>query len=51
MSVPLMDFKQPRNDLKKWSQAQGEQSIKRYWKTRNQTSLDNTNIVKLNSLD
>lgn len=43
-AVPLMDFRAERTQLKTWAEKQGEERIKAYWKERNTTSLDNTEI-------
>lgn len=50
--VPLMDFKEDRDILTKWSQQKGENGIKQYWKEKNTTSLDgkSTEILERSSL-
>ncbi|MFD2203348.1 pyridoxamine 5'-phosphate oxidase family protein [Shivajiella indica] len=45
-AVPYMDFKEERTTLNDWSEKQGEEKIKDYWKNKNLTSIDGfeTNI-------
>ena len=38
--VPLMDYKEDRDDLDKWSERKGKEGIKTYWKEKNTISLD-----------
>jgi hypothetical protein len=40
MAVPFMDFNRERDELKKWTQKQGEKGIKEYWGKKNTVSLD-----------
>lgn len=40
-AVPFMDFKEERNQLNSWAQKQGKEQIKKYWKEKNTTSIDN----------
>jgi hypothetical protein len=39
-SIPLMEFKEDRDILTSWSEKQGEERIKDYWKEKNTVSLD-----------
>ena len=39
-AVPLMDFREPRDVLTRWSEKRGEEGIEAYWRERNQTSID-----------
>ncbi len=39
-AVPLMDLRQPRDTLARWTEDQGAEGIARYWAERNATSLD-----------
>lgn len=47
-AVPLMDYKEERTLLKSWAKKQGEDRIKKHWKEKNATSIDNfeTRILK-----
>lgn len=47
MSVPFFDFKEERNELNNWAEKQGKEGIKKYWKEKNQESIDGleTNIL------
>lgn len=40
MSIPYFDFKEDRNQLKDWAENKGEDGIKKYWKEKNQKSID-----------
>ncbi len=40
-SVPFMDFKEERTQLRSWAEKQGEQRIQEYWKEKNEYSIDN----------
>jgi hypothetical protein len=40
MAVPFMDFNRERDELKKWTQKQGETGVKEYWNKKNTVSLD-----------
>ena len=40
MAVPLMDFKDERNELKAWAKKQGEEGLKEYWEKKNTISFD-----------
>ncbi len=40
MSIPFMDFKGPRDELKNWAEKQGEERIEQYWRKKNSVSLD-----------
>jgi len=50
MSVPLFDYQGDREQLSDWARKKGEEGIREYWHTRNQTSLDGkpTHIVEKN---
>ncbi|RZS96943.1 pyridoxamine 5'-phosphate oxidase family protein [Cecembia calidifontis] len=39
-AVPYMDFKEERTSLNVWSEKQGEENIKEYWKNKNTVSID-----------
>ena len=39
-AVPYMDFKEERTTLNAWSEKQGEDNIKEYWKNKNTQSID-----------
>lgn len=39
-AVPLMDFREDRKTLNQWSEKQGKEKIKEYWKNRNTKSID-----------
>jgi len=39
-AVPLMDFKENRDTLTKWSEHKGAEKIREYWKEKNQKSID-----------
>lgn len=39
-AIPLMEFKEDRDILTSWSEKQGEERIKDYWKEKNAVSLD-----------
>lgn len=45
--VPLMDYKQQRQELVDWAEGQGEEGLKDYREKKNTTSLDGhtTNIL------
>ncbi|UTW66049.1 pyridoxamine 5'-phosphate oxidase family protein [bacterium SCSIO 12643] len=47
-AVPFMEFKEDRNILKSWSEKQGRDRIKEYWKEKNSISLDgfHTGIIE-----
>ena len=49
--VPLFDFVDDRDQLSSWAIKKGEKGIRKYWKDKNQVSLDGfaTNIMKKNS--
>ncbi len=38
--VPFMDFDSPRDTLITWAENKGEVGIKKYWKDKNQTTID-----------
>ena len=40
MGVPIMEFKEHRNELVDWAKKQGEPGLKKYWQKKNTTSLD-----------
>ena len=40
MSIPYFNFKEERNQLKDWAEKKGEDGIKKYWKEKNQESID-----------
>ncbi|MGW9685672.1 pyridoxamine 5'-phosphate oxidase family protein [Flagellimonas sp. 2504JD1-5] len=44
MGVPLMEYKRERQGLVDWAEKQGDDGLKKYWKTRNSTSLDGHSI-------
>ncbi|WP_420321934.1 pyridoxamine 5'-phosphate oxidase family protein [Flagellimonas sp.] len=44
MGVPLMEYKEERQGLVDWAEKQGDDGLKKYWKTRNSTSLDGHSI-------
>ena len=44
MGVPLMEYQQERQGLLDWAEKQGDEGLKKYWKTRNSTSLDGHDI-------
>jgi len=50
MAVPLFDYREDREFLKKWASIKGEQGLKEYWEEKNQLSLDGkqTHIVDKN---
>lgn len=50
MAVPLFDYREDRELLKKWASNKGEQGVKAYWEEKNQLSLDGkpTHIVEKN---
>ncbi len=39
-AVPLLDFKEERQVLKKWADVKGEEGIREYWKEKNMKDLD-----------
>ncbi|SMD44416.1 Pyridoxamine 5'-phosphate oxidase [Aquiflexum balticum DSM 16537] len=39
-AVPFMDFREERTTLNTWSEKQGEDKIKEYWKNKNTLSID-----------
>ena len=39
-AVPIMDFREERQQLNKWSEHKGEEGLKSYQQTRNKTSID-----------
>lgn len=39
-AVPLMDYKQDREILRKWAKNRGESGIREYWEDKNQVGLD-----------
>lgn len=39
-AVPVMDFKEERNQLTVWSERKGEEGIRNYWKEKNTQSID-----------
>lgn len=41
MAVPYFEYKGDREDLKEWAISQGEEGLKKYWKEKNQFSLNN----------
>lgn len=40
MAVPLMDYKEQRNELVKWAEDKGDEGVKEYWEKKNQVGLD-----------
>ena len=48
MSIPFYEYKGERNELNNWAEEQGKDKIAKYWKDKNQTSIDGfpTNILK-----
>jgi len=38
--VPLYEFKSDRNQLIKWAEKKGDDGIEKYWRDKNQTSID-----------
>lgn len=50
--VPLYEFKGQRDTLTNWAEQKGEQGIRKYWKEKNQTSIDGvgTRITYLKDL-
>ena len=40
MSVPFYEYKGERNELNEWAENKGEDGIQKYWKEKNQTSID-----------
>ncbi|WP_299014979.1 pyridoxamine 5'-phosphate oxidase family protein [uncultured Polaribacter sp.] len=48
MSIPFFDYKGERNELNDWAAKQGKEGIQKYWKDKNQTSIDGlpTNLLK-----
>jgi hypothetical protein len=46
-AVPIMDFREERQQLRSWAEKKGEEQIKTYWEERNSTSIDgyDTNIL------
>jgi hypothetical protein len=46
--VPFMEYKGTRADMASWAEKKGEEGIRRYWKDKNQSSIDGlpTNIIK-----
>jgi hypothetical protein len=46
--VPFMEYKGTRPDMASWVENKGEKGIRRYWKEKNQSSIDGlpTNIIK-----
>ncbi|MEM9648658.1 MAG: pyridoxamine 5'-phosphate oxidase family protein [Bacteroidota bacterium] len=40
MGVPLMNYSAQRQGLVDWATQQGEEGLKKYWKKKNQTSID-----------
>ena len=40
MGIPFFDFKEERNQLKKWAEDKGQEKIEEYWTERNMISLD-----------
>ncbi len=49
MSVPLYDYVQERNDLKKWHHKRTSEELREYWKKKNSVSIDGkeTHIAEL----
>ncbi|PSB01561.1 pyridoxamine 5'-phosphate oxidase family protein [Merismopedia glauca] len=45
--VPIYEFKEERQTLKKWAKNKGETGLREYWESKNQTSIDGlpTNIL------
>ena len=48
MSIPFYEYKGERNELNNWAEEQGKDKIAKYWKDKNQTSIDGlpTNILE-----
>ncbi|MGX1930874.1 pyridoxamine 5'-phosphate oxidase family protein [Flagellimonas sp. 2504JD4-2] len=44
MGVPIMEYKRQRQGLLDWAEKQGDDGLKKYWKTRNSKSLDGHEI-------
>ena len=40
-AVPYMEYKGERDQLVKWSENKGSEGIRKYWKEKNQVSIDN----------
>ncbi|MFD2529830.1 MULTISPECIES: pyridoxamine 5'-phosphate oxidase family protein [Polaribacter] len=40
MSIPFFEYKSERNELNDWAAEQGKEGISKYWKEKNQTSID-----------
>ena len=40
MSIPFFEYKSERNELNDWASKQGKEGISKYWKEKNQTSID-----------
>lgn len=51
MSVPLYSYNEDRDQLKNWATKQGDDGIKKYWKKKNQKSIDGleTKILERNT--
>lgn len=51
MAVPFYDYIGERDQLKNWAKKQGDSGVKKYWKEKNQISLDGkpTNILAKNT--
>ncbi|WP_218082125.1 pyridoxamine 5'-phosphate oxidase family protein [Anthocerotibacter panamensis] len=39
-AVPVLEFKEERDQLKKWAQRKGVQGIAEYWRVKNRKSID-----------
>ena len=44
MAVPLMDFKEEREELNKWAAKKGDEKLKQYWQDKNSISIDGNPI-------
>ena len=40
MAVPLFDYKADRDNLKRWALGQGREGLRKYWRLKNQVSID-----------
>lgn len=53
MAVPLLQYVEDRNELNRSSERRGPAGLEKYWKLKNQESLDGfpTNIAKLSGIE
>jgi hypothetical protein len=40
MGVPYFDYKEDREELKRWASRQGSEGLQKYWRLKNMTSID-----------